>query len=47
MTDKDRIKALEKALQEYVERYGLLDGARDYFIVTGESELKKQNPRPN
>jgi len=31
MTDSERIKLLEAALIKYVEMYGFIDEARDYY----------------
>jgi hypothetical protein len=32
MTDHERVKLLETALIKYVELYGFIDEARDYYI---------------
>ena len=32
MTDTQRIEMLENALIKYVEKYGFIDEARNYFI---------------
>ena len=34
VTEEERIKLLEKALLAYVERYGILEGAREYLGVS-------------
>ena len=37
MSDTERIKLLEAALIKYVELYGFIDEARDYYIRNGRS----------
>ena len=43
MTDSERIKLLEAALIKYVEMYGFIDEARDYYIRI--PQLKPSAPR--
>jgi hypothetical protein len=38
MSDSERIKLLETALIKYVELYGFIDEARNYYIRNGQSE---------
>ncbi len=38
MSDSERIKLLERALIKYVELYGFIDEARDYYIRNGQSK---------
>lgn len=47
MTEEKRIKLLEKALLAYVERYGILEGAREYFVQTGMGAITERNARMN
>lgn len=45
MTDRQRIQALERALVEYVEKYGFTKTARDYFVENfngNQQEVYKQ-----
>tara|TARA_R100001039_G_C1803132_1_gene78944 strand:- start:248 stop:451 length:204 start_codon:yes stop_codon:yes gene_type:complete len=37
MSDPERIKLLEKALIKYVELYGFIDEAREYYIRNSQS----------
>jgi hypothetical protein len=37
MSDSERIKLLETALIKYVELYGFIDEARNYYIRNGQS----------
>lgn len=43
MNDSERIKLLEAALIRYVELYGFIDEARDYYIRV--PQLKPSTPR--
>ena len=38
MRDPERIKLLEKALIKYVELYGFIDEAREYYIRNADGE---------
>lgn len=46
MEKEERILALEKALLEYVKKYGFNDAAREYF-VTGSAELSADQRQMN
>lgn len=46
MQDTQRIKFLEEALADYVERYGFSQKAREYFLTSyWRSELSKLEQR--
>lgn len=47
MNEQERIKLLEKALLAYVERYGILEGAREYFVQAGMAAITERNARRN
>jgi len=38
MSDPERIKLLEKALIKYVELYGFIDEAREYYIRNSDAK---------
>ncbi|UOA33747.1 hypothetical protein DSM110093_03843 (plasmid) [Sulfitobacter sp. DSM 110093] len=38
MSEEERIELLEKALIKYVELYGLIDEAREYYIKNWEAK---------
>lgn len=42
MDDEERVQALEKALLDYVKKYGFNDAARDYFVRGGSQSLSEQ-----
>ena len=39
MSDPERIKLLEKALIKYVELYGFIDEAREYYIRNADGKV--------
>jgi len=39
MSDSERIKLLEKALIKYVELYGFIDEAREYYIRNADRKV--------
>lgn len=43
MTDSERIKLLEAALIKYVEMYGFIDEARDYYLRLHQHKSLKPN----
>lgn len=43
MTDAQRIELLEKALIKYVEIYGFINEARDYYISVGQACIGARN----
>lgn len=39
MSDSERIKLLEKALIRYIELYGFIDEAREYYIRNADGKV--------
>jgi hypothetical protein len=43
MNDSERIKLLEAALIKYIEMYGFIDEARDYYVRLPQLKFPKPN----